>query len=372
VSDVVSCLHPVPIAYVPRRARLDRLALVETSTSIALTRIDPAEVGGRIGVRHGRAEIPFHRIDGRLFLRVDEPGTDRDTPSLLRDFARSGSTQRKTLLDLAIAGTPLSAQLGKHDGRGEVAGLGGCDVRGVRPEFLGAHVVRTDPTERCRAGLRAWADANVRLAGDGLYVDTGGPLYRPSRPGAHVEFDATPFPRHHADRVRCIRGPFTYAEALEYRARCVEGPGYDPEGPRTKGEEYYEIAAEPLPGRPEEPGAGERMFLNAIPAFLLDCVAPVMRTADGRDISHLDGVSIHAIAMEAAIGMIGQGGLAGIARKLDVVARSCVGIPAIGRLHGERLNLIRAHISDWILPRERERADRLVASDAEALGALVP
>jgi len=364
VQDVViEAVHPVILAYVPRRSRLPRHTLVQAATPVAIPRVDPKGVGPRLDLSSGLDTYAFHHIDGRPFLRVDEPRQGRDVATLLRAFSRRGEARRAGLFDRAIAGSPLSAALGLFDGNGRPSGRDGHDVRGQAAEGLGGHEVAHDGTEACRGALRDWVARNLRLAGEGLYVDTGGPVLQAGRPGGADGFRALPFPR----LARWPSGCFTPDEARDYRRRFV----LSHHGPEAASDpDLLDIGDHPIPWAADVARPTDTLFLAQAARLLQDRLATVLRTRPGAAQLAFDGVALHPIVLRGALGMIGEDAVAGVAAQLDRVALAALAIPALAHAHGEDLNLMRIHLGNWILPRLRERAERLVEEDAAALGAL--
>jgi len=379
IPDVLPVLHPVPVRFLPRRGRHERLAYARALTQVRLTRVDPSDLRTALPMKlaSGMPAL-FSRIGEGTFLKASAPdGPGARAPDFADFLVTEKALDRETQMQRAFAGTPVSGLFPVHGGDGRPHLLANGDWRGDPDVLRGAGEILHDGTEAARAALQAFFDRSVRIVGRRVYVETGGPMFvRQLSDREEARFRASAFPRERRRLDESPAGPLTRAEALEgWRVELTEGRRlYYPGEPVTEDEVE---AAVPYRGL----GTGVRtetalLFANAAPRELLDMMAPAVRAGTRgplADETTRAGVEhLRWLALLGGIGRIEEDAAHAAVRHVAEVALWAMRMPQVRKEWSKELKLLHDHCRDWILPRLDGARARVDADDVEALGCLAP
>lgn len=379
IPDVLTVLHPVPVRYLPRRGRLERMGLAQAATPVRLTRAEYGDLGTVMPTRsEAGTPILLSRIDGRVFVNAsaaDGPGGR--APDFAAFLLRDAFAPRETIMDQAFGGTPVSARLNGFDGAGRATPLASADCRGFADALAGAGEVIHDGTDAARAALQEFFDGSVRIVGRRVYVDTGGVLFCQVRGRYGLAPRSLPFPRLGRTPGETAVGPLTRAEAVERRFDDLA------EYHRFQGGDPPDLAEVEGDFRPTGLGEGVAtdtgvLFANKAPGILLDVMAPDARAGTRGDMAHPEaraGIErLRWLSLLGSVGAVGPEGAHAALEHTAEVALWALSMPRLMRDEGARREIaeLRKHCLEWALPRLGRGTARIVPADAEALAGLVP
>jgi len=167
MSEIIHAVHPIPIRYVPRRGRKERLGFVRAVSPVRLPTATAAEMRLCASIERDRYGAPVHLYEsgGRLwtYLAHDRSGAPVEADYFKRALACS---------DMDLLGfhgkpfhrTPLRAL--------ETQGSKVFWTAGVEADALNVgRSVHADP-DGARAALARYLEDNVRIVSDKVFVRT--------------------------------------------------------------------------------------------------------------------------------------------------------------------------------------------------------
>jgi len=372
MSDIVHIQHPVPVTYLSRRGTKERTVLARHVTPVRLRHVDAAEV--RPAARLEDRYVPsfredghhFHAYDGRLWLRLAGMAPGQISPrfdiAAFKAFLAGDPNAHKVIArtdaDIALHRTPVFAVVdGYKVSQGEAF------------DRAAAGRIVHDGTEEAVEALRRFVEDSILLAGDGVFVRTGGPLAMTDLQWANPDLVLGALPRMDGRMTAGIACRMDQAEAFwdwvretcqvrhDLRDRTVSLQGYDGGiDPALFGDD--DIA----------------LFVNAVPQML----PKVMEDALHR---HAKSAMSDAVKAREAVAALGaweaKGRMSAIPEaefeRVLVLARDAM--RAINRadfrvaLRGDGLAML-SYIEDRLLPRLRN--PELSDDDEAAFSAIAP
>lgn len=366
--EVVPVLHPVPMRFLPRRGRYERMTYVQATSPVRLTRVDPETVApvhpfeDRYGVTVGLAAI-----EGRPFVRA---GAAMDPGAFAAYLLRSGRTQRTGALEYAFAGTPLSVRHTFSDASDADGYAHDSDFRGYVASVPGDAPVTYDGTAAARSALQGFFDQRVRLVGNDVYVDTGGPAFTRvwPRKGPSGSFRLAAFPNLSRFWDEDATGSCAPDEA-DALAGAAASSGAGGDGRAGTPIERRLLALLP------PAGDTATMFANQAPGavFLLirEALYSERRLLITDPVGRGQVARLRWLALEGSLGLIRPGDAGPAIAHVAAMAEW-----GLGRLRAqaqwERLGEVVRHCRERVLPRLADVALPIPGGDAAVLGELAP
>ena len=379
IPDVLPVLHPVPVRYMPRRGRVERMALAQVTTPVRLTRADPAAFESAMpGRLPDGGSVIHYRIGGRVHAKATTPGPDGRCPDLAVFLSGRETGTRNTQMAMAFAGTPVSAMLSANDAGGRDWPFADVDHRGDPHVFDDARELTFDGTEAARAAVQDFFDRNVRISGRStVYVDTGGPLYAFSRTRLKdLYYRPSMFPRMRADPADEPSGALTREEAVEFERRRLLAMGIETvDGMPVGGERVHGVPRNAQVGRGVVSDT-DTLFANQAPGRLLDMLAPAIRAGSRGPMGEPEtraGIDLlRWMALRGSIGGIPAQEAVEVVEHVREVAMWGMTMRQISDDDIQWLKGLREHCWDWVLPRLRGVTHALADEDVLAIGSLAP